>query len=246
MRRFVRIFEAFTETDTVLSVSEIARRSGLHVATASRLIGQLADEGLLTRDPDGQVRLGLRIWELAARAQPALSLREAALPFMQVLHAGIRQHTQLGVRDGREVVFLERLSWPGATVNFTRVATRLPLTLSSSGLVLLAHAGTDLLEQVLSEPLPAATPDSIVDPSALRRFLAMVRREGYALCPGFLHADTTGLAAPLRGRDGQVVGAMSLVVPRDDRARMALGFLVESARQTSTVLGARSARSRVS
>ncbi|GAB3293923.1 IclR family transcriptional regulator [Epidermidibacterium keratini] len=240
----MRIFEAFTEKDTVLSVSEIARRSGLHLATASRLIGQLVDEGLLARDGDGGVQIGLRIWELAARAQPALSLRDAALPFMQVLHAGIAQHTQLGVLDGNEVVFLERLSSPGATVNFTRVATRLPLTLSSSGLVLLAHGGSELLAQVLAQPLPARTAHSIADPQKLRSFLDNVRREGYAFCPGFLHEDTTGMAAPLRNRAGHVVGALSIVVPNDHRARSALRPLLESAHQASAVLSASPARPR--
>jgi DNA-binding transcriptional ArsR family regulator len=61
----VRIFEAFTPDERVLSVSQIARRAGLHLATASRLIAELEAHGLLDREPDRRVRVGVRMWELA-------------------------------------------------------------------------------------------------------------------------------------------------------------------------------------
>src|SRR6202042_390560 len=81
LSRAVRIFEAFTPDETVLSVTQIARRARLHLATASRLVAELEAHGLLAREPDRRVRVGVRLWELALRASPALSLREAAMPF---------------------------------------------------------------------------------------------------------------------------------------------------------------------
>ena len=68
LARAVRIFEAFTPQDTTLRVSEIAARTGLHLATASRLVAELVEHGLLARDPDRGVRIGVRMWELALRA----------------------------------------------------------------------------------------------------------------------------------------------------------------------------------
>lgn len=68
LRRAVRIFEAFSHEST--SVSQIARSADLHVATASRLVAELVDLKLLSREPDRRVRLGLRLWELASRASP--------------------------------------------------------------------------------------------------------------------------------------------------------------------------------
>ncbi|HEX3649117.1 MAG TPA: helix-turn-helix domain-containing protein, partial [Pseudonocardiaceae bacterium] len=64
------IFDAFTPDEPVLQVSEIARRSGLHLATASRLVAELVAHGLLARDTDRRVRVGVRMWELALRASP--------------------------------------------------------------------------------------------------------------------------------------------------------------------------------
>ena len=92
LARAVRILEAFTPDEPELTVTEVARRSGLHLATASRIVGQLVEHGLLSRGPDREVRVGMRMWELAARAAPTRSLRDAAMPFLEDLHAVVGHH----------------------------------------------------------------------------------------------------------------------------------------------------------
>ena len=104
LARAVRIFEAFTPEESALTVSEISRRTGLHVATASRLVAELVSYGFLTRDDDRRVRIGMRLWELATRASPSLSLRNAAMPFMEGVHDVVGHHVQLGVLDGEDVL----------------------------------------------------------------------------------------------------------------------------------------------
>lgn len=214
----IRIFDAFDAERPEMTVSEIARRSGLHVATASRLIEQLVVFGLLQRTPDRGLRVGVRMWELASRASPTRSLREAALPFMEDLHAVLGQHTQLGILEGEEVLFVERLSAPRAVVNYTRVAGRLPLHASSSGLVLLAHATPALHDRVLQGPLRTYTPETISTPRELRATMADVRRQGFAFCRGHIHESATGIAVPLRDQSGAVVAALAVIVPNDDAA----------------------------
>ena len=236
LSRVVRILEAFGPDHTALRVSEIARRAGLHVATTSRLVEELVRYGWLFRAPDRTIRIGLRMWELAARASPALSLREAALPFMKDLHAVVGHHAQLAVRDGQEVLFVERLSAPGAVINYTRIAGRLPLHASSAGLVLLAHAPTELQDQVLAVRLPAYTPNTVTDPGRLRVLLADVRRQGFAFCPGFIHRDATGIAVPVRGPDGEVMAALAVIVPNDANARMQIPALRAAARGISRAM----------
>ena len=110
LSRVVRIVEAFGPGDSALTITEIARRSGLHIATASRLVEELRSFGWLQRDEDRKVRIGVRMWELVSRASPTLSLREAAMPVMEDLHAIVGQHIQLGVMEGDEVLFVERLT----------------------------------------------------------------------------------------------------------------------------------------
>jgi len=236
LTRAVRIFEAFTPVEPVLSVSEIARRVPLHIATASRLVGELVGHGLLARQPDGRVRIGVRLWELAQRASPTLTLREAAMPFMEDLHGVIGHDVQLGVRDGDHALFVERLTAPGAVINCTRVAGRLPLNASSSGLVLLAHGPRELQHRVLAGPLSGYTSNTITTPDRLRGTLADIRRAGFALCAGHIHEDATGVAVPVRDGGNDVIAALSSVVPNDGNAYLQVPVLMAAARGITRML----------
>ena len=236
LARAVRIFEAFTPDETVLTVSEIARRARLHPATASRLIAELAVHGLLAREPDRRVRVGVRMWELALRASPTLSLREVSMPFMEDAHALLGHHVQLGVLDGDEVLFVERLSAPGAVINYTRIAGRLPLHVSSSGLVLLAFGSRELQERILGRPLPGYTRHTITAPSILRTALAEVRRQGFACLPGHVHEDALGIAVPVRDGTAAVVAALAAIVPVGTESRAVTGVLTTAARGITRTL----------
>jgi DNA-binding IclR family transcriptional regulator len=214
--RLVRVLETFDADRTMQTASEIGRRAGLPPSTAHRLVGDLVAAGLLERDEDHRVRLGLRLWELAERGSLALRLRQAALPFMERVQARVREHTQLAVLEQGEALFLERLSHPQAGANITRVAGRLPLHASSSGLVLLAFAAPEVQERVLAGPLTALAPETVTDAAELRRLLARIRRDRFVVAAGTVEAVSTGVAVPIReGRAGPVVAALPVVLPRD-------------------------------
>lgn len=231
LERVVRILEAFTPSDRALTVGEVSRRAGLPAATGSRMVADMVAHGLLTRDADRRVRVGTRLWELASRASPTLSLRELAMPVLEDLHAHVGHHAQLGVLDGEQVLFVERLSAERAVINYTRIAARLPLHASSSGQVLLARAPPDLQERVLAGPLARFTPSTPTDPAELRRRLAAIRRDGFVVCPGYLHPEATGIAVPVRDEHRQVAAAVSVIVPNDDRARDHVAPLAAAARR---------------
>lgn len=236
--RAVRIVTAFTPDETSLQVSEIARRAGLHVATASRLIAELTAHGLLERGENREVRVGMRLWELASRASPTLSLRDAAMPYLEDLHAVVGHHAQLGVRDRDDVLFVERLSARDAVINYSRVAGRLPLHISSSGHVLLAYGPPGLRERILGQPLERYTANTLTSPEELRTALAETRRRGYALLPGHVHEEAAGVAVPLRSALGEVVAALSVIVPNDGRAEAHVPVLLAAARGIGRSLAA--------
>lgn len=212
--RIVRILETFDAERSVQTASQIARRAGLPVSTAHRLVSELVTTGLLDRDADGRLHLGMHLWEVAQRGSRALRLRQAALPFMERVQARVREHTQLAVLEQGEALFLERLSDPDAVSNITRIAGRLPLHASSSGLVLLAFADEALRERVLAAPLAAVSDETVTDPGRLRALLERIRREGIVVAPGFVEPVATGIAVPIRQR-GHVVAALSAIVPRE-------------------------------
>lgn len=213
--RVVRVLTAFHGADLHLSVAEIARRSGLPMPTTHRLVNELVRWRLLERGPDRRVRIGLRLWELAVRSSPQLLLRDKALPFMEDLQAAVKQHTHLSVLDGTDVIYLERLSARSGAVNIARVAGRMPAAISSPGLVYAAFSGPQVHDAILAAIPKPLTPYTPTRPEQLEAAVAEARRTGVAVAHGWIHPQATGLAVPVRGADGQVLAALSLVVPRE-------------------------------
>jgi DNA-binding IclR family transcriptional regulator len=215
LSRATRVLEVFGPETPSLTASEISRRTGIPMASAHRLVGEMVRLGLLQRGPDKLLRVGVRLWELGWRSTAALGLRNVAMPYLEDLQSVVRQHTQLAVLEGRDVLYIERLSARGrTTVNITRVAGRLPAHTCSSGLVLLAFAPTEVQEELLAAPhLGAFTTRTTTDPNELRRQLADTRQRGSAVCSGSVHLEAAGVAAAVRDHAHTVVAALSVIVP---------------------------------
>ncbi|MGY1858520.1 IclR family transcriptional regulator domain-containing protein [Modestobacter sp. SYSU DS0290] len=121
---------------------------------------------------------------------PTVSLRDAATPFLEDVRAVLGHHVQLGVLDADDVLFVERLSARDAVINFSQIAG----------------------------PLRPVTPRGFDSPAALRSSaLAEARRRQSAVLDGHQHPDATGVAVPVRDSRGEVVAALSVVVPNDGR-----------------------------
>ncbi|UYQ78008.1 IclR family transcriptional regulator [Glutamicibacter sp. JL.03c] len=209
--RLVRILDAFDAHNPQLTVSALSRRADVPLATAYRLVESLVAHDLLSRDAEGQVRLGLRLWELANRSASTLGLRQAALPFMEDINQLIGQNTQLSVLDRDEVLIIERLSRPGSVVNQASVAGRMPVHRTSMGMALLAFARPEAIAGYLARhqaTMDATHPD-------FRAEIAEIRRNGYASFDGFIDPQTTGVAAPILDESGYQIAVISVVVPRD-------------------------------
>lgn len=237
--RVLALLDAFTAERPELTLTEISRRTRVPLSTTHRLVGELAAWGALERADDGRYRIGLRLWEVGALAPRGLGLRESAMPFLEDLYAVTKQNVQLAVLDGTEVVYLERLSGRGAVNVITRVGGRLPLHATGVGLVLLAHASPELQEQVLAAPLQRFTAKTITQPDELRRVLAEVRRTGVAVSDRQIELVALSVAAPVRGARGDVVAALSIVVPAEHDSRAYVPVVRAAARGISRVLGAR-------
>jgi DNA-binding IclR family transcriptional regulator len=235
--RALAILAAFSPDRPALTLSEIGRRAGLPLPTAHRLVGELARWGALERDGGGAYRIGLRLWEVGALAPRGLGLRDAALPFLEDLYEACHQNVQLAVLDGAEVVFVERISGRQAVRVITRVGGRLPAAVTGVGLVLLAYAPAPVQEQVLAGPLARYTSLTVVDPAALRAVLAQVRRDGYAVSDRQVEMVSLSVAAPVRGAGGEVVAALSVVVPASAPAAQFVPAVLAGARGISRALG---------
>ncbi|MFI9583544.1 IclR family transcriptional regulator [Streptomyces sp. NPDC052236] len=236
--RLLDVLAAFDLRNPALSLSEISRRAELPLATAHRLVGTLTRWGALERDESGSYHIGLRLWEVAALAPRGVALRQAAMPFLEDLYETTHENVHLAVRDGLEVVYIERISGRLAVRVRSEVGARWPLHATGVGLVLLAHGAAAVQEQVCAHPLTAFTPYTVTDPARLRRILAEVRRSGCAVSERQITEDALSVAAPVRGPRGDVVAAVSVVVHAgDDRTPALIPAVRVAARGISRALG---------
>jgi len=214
--RVVMVLDTFSFEAPFLSLSEIAERAGIPMSSAHRIVTELVEHGLLERMPDRSYRVGNRLWEMGSRTPGALGLREIALPYLHAIQSRVRQHTQLLVRSGLDVLVIERLSSRDAVVNASIVGGRIPLQLSSSGIIFLANSDEDLVPAILERGLAPITPHSLRTETELRGAVAQAQRDRYAVSTGWIFEESRGVAVPVRGSQDVVVGAVSVVIPNDD------------------------------
>ncbi|MCW4466923.1 IclR family transcriptional regulator [Glutamicibacter sp. MNS18] len=232
--RLVRILDSFDSKTPSMSVAALARRAQIPRATMYRLMEEMVEHGLLARDGEGKVSLGLRLWELANRSAATQDLRSAALPFMEDINQLLGQNTQLSLLHQDEVLVIERLSRPGSVVNQASVAGRMPVHRTSMGMALLAFSPTPTLEDYLSRHAQIMKQYH----PQLRHELAEIRRRGYATFDGFIDPETTGAAAPILDGQGYAAAVLSVVVPRGSSTLPAAAMALRTAaRGISRALG---------
>lgn len=210
--RVLAILAALETTDGPLTLTEIARAAGLPLATAHRLVAELAEHRCLERDADGGYQVGLRLWELGLRGPLHTRLREAAMPYLQGLYESTRENVHLAVRDGADTLYVEKLSGFTSVPIVSRIGGRLPLHATGVGKALLAHAPVAFVESYLSGPLARPTRHTLIEPGRLLRDLTRVRTRGYAITREEMTLGNCSVAAPVLDSGGLAVAAVGVVV----------------------------------
>ncbi|AXY49638.1 MULTISPECIES: IclR family transcriptional regulator [Mycobacteriales] len=225
--RLLTVLGAFDDEHRAMTLSQIARRAGLPLPTTHRLVAELATWGGLVRRPTGEYVVGRRIWELALLAPTQTGLRQIAEPFLHDVYGATLATVHLAVREGAEVLYLDRLSGTASVPIVSTVGSRLPLHCTAVGKVLLAHAPDDVLAETLGS-LTRMTPYTVTQPGLLRQQLARVRRNGYATTAEEMSLGACSVAVPVL-RDTAVVASLGLVVPRLTRDRTRLVGVLQAA-----------------
>jgi DNA-binding IclR family transcriptional regulator len=218
--RALGLLGAFDEEHRALTLTELADRTGMPLATAHRLLGELVGWGALARQRSGRYVVGRRLWDLGLLAPVQTGLVETASPYLHDLYAATLATVHLAVRDGDEVLYLDRLRGHASVPIVSTVGSRLPLHATGVGKVLLAHAAPDVQAAAFGR-LERITPYTVTQPGVLRRQLDRVRRDGYATTVEEMSLGACSVAVPVR-RGDVVVAALGIVVPglRKDRARL--------------------------
>ncbi len=232
LERGVQILQAFRPHGGTLTLPVLVERTGLPKPTVHRLADTLVELGLLERRPVGY-RPGLGLFELGELAPAKVDLRETALPYMQDLYEATHQTVHLGIRDGVDVVYAEKIRGHDGVDVPSRVGGRLPLSSTGVGKALLAYAGPDVVDAVLSRPLRKLTRHSVTDPSRLADELTEIQRTGVAFDREEAALGVSCIAAPVLVHD-QALAALSLTLPAE---RADASGLVPAVRAVSLALG---------
>ena len=208
LNRAVDLLTAFTEgPGSMLSLAEIARRTGLPKPTLHRLLAALDVLGLVEKTPSGY-QLGIRLFELGEHVPRKQKLREAALPFLQDLFEASHDTVHLAVLDGTDVVYLERIRGHKPINVASRVGGRLPAYCTGVGKALLAFNPEAALK-VLAMPLTPRTPYTITSHQVLAEELARIRSTGLSYDREENSIGIVCVAAPIM-LDDRAIGAISI------------------------------------
>ncbi|GIJ76262.1 transcriptional regulator, IclR family [Micromonospora phaseoli] len=210
LERGLAVIRAFDAEHPQLTLSEVARSTGLTRAAARRFLLTLVELGYV--HTDGRLfSLRPRILDLGYAYLSSLSLPEVARPHMEALVAQVHESCSVSVLDGDEVVYVARVPTKRIMTVGISVGTRFPAYATSMGRVLLAAAPAGWLDDYLrTAQLRPLTRRTITDPAKLRTTLTRIAAQGYALVDQELEEGLRSLAAPIHGDNGSVIAAVNV------------------------------------
>jgi IclR family transcriptional regulator, pca regulon regulatory protein len=208
--RGLAVIRAFGPGRERLSLSDVARETGLTRAAARRFLLTLVKLGYVRSD-GREFSLRPLVLELGYAYLSGLAMPEIASPHLEELVARVRESSSISVLDGHDIVYVARVPTKRIMTVAISVGTRFPAHATSMGRVLLAGMSPDELDKYLSEgDLGTFTARTVTDPDRLKEILREVRRQGYAIVDQELEEGLRSIAAPIHGSGGAVIAAINL------------------------------------
>lgn len=239
IERLVSLLDALAEHPDAVSLKELSARTGLHPSTSHRILNDLVTARLVDRPEPGSYQLGMRLLELGNLVKARLNVRDAAMGPMRELHRATAQPVNLSIRQGDEIVYVERAVSERSGMQVVRaVGGRAPLHLTSVGKLFLAEDDVKTARAYATRTgLAGNTRNSITDPARLERELALVRARGYARDNEELEPGVRCIAAGIRDDSGRLVAGLSISAPSDFVQDDWIDLLCRTAAQISSALG---------
>jgi DNA-binding IclR family transcriptional regulator len=237
--RLVALLDALAEHPEAVSLKALSQRTGLHPSTAHRILNDLVAARIVDRAEPGAYQLGIRLLELGNLVKARLNVRDAALGPMRDLHRTTHQPVNLSIRQGDEIVYIERAVSERSGMQVVRaVGGRAPLHLTSVGKLFLAADDPRAVRAYATRTgLAGHTRNSLTDLAHLERELAQVRARGYARDNEELELGVRCIAAGIRDDSGRLIAGLSISAPSDFLQDAWIELLSATARQISISLG---------
>ncbi|MEY2621558.1 MAG: hypothetical protein RIT26_1378 [Pseudomonadota bacterium] len=243
IERMFSLIDVLASREEPVSLKEISEKTGLHPSTAHRILNDLALGRFVDRPEAGSYRLGMRLLELGNLVKARLSVRDAALQPMRELHRLIQQPVNLSVRQGDEIVYIERAYSERSGMQVVRaIGGRAPLHLTSVGKLFLAQEEAPRLRAYATRTgLSGNTRNSLTQLSALERELARVRQQHTARDNEELELGVRCMAAGIYDDQHRLVAGLSISAPADRLDEGWLPRLQATASEISRALGDKTA-----
>ncbi len=238
--RMTALLEAIARYQHPVSLKVLSAETGLHASTAFRILASMTENGFIERHESGQYQLGARLLHLGSRVRSAMDVRVEAKSVMETLRDRLDESVNLTVREGDEVVYVEKAT-PNRMMHVQQlIGSRAPLHVTAVGKMMLAEGGDEECRGYAERTnLPAYTRNTINSQAGLLIEAERIRDQGYALddeeaeigvgCIGVLVHDSTG--APVAG--------LSVSAPMDRRRAEWIPLVIEAGRRISERLGYR-------
>ena len=239
VERMMNLLDALAEHEESSSLKVLAEQTGLHPSTAHRILNDLVACRMVERGDGGTYRLGLRLLELGNLVKARLSVREAAQAPMRALHKLTGETINLSVRQGDEIVYVDRAYSERSGMQVVRaIGGRAPLHLTSVGKLFLASDDANQVRAYVTRTgLSGHTRNSITDLTRLETELNQVRQLGNAKDNEELELGVSCLAAAILDDTGKLVAGLSLSAPTDRIHADWLRALQDTATQISKGMG---------
>lgn len=237
--RLASLLDALSRYPDPVSLKELAIVTNLHPSTAHRILNDLVTTRFVDRAEGGNYRLGMRLLELGNVVKSRLNVREAAIEFMRNLHRQTQQTINLSVRQGDEIVYIDRAFSERSGMQVVRaIGGRAPLHLTSTGKLFLSLDEPKAIRAYTTRTgLAGHNKNSITDLSKLEKELAEVRANGYARDNEELELGVRCMAAGIRDDSGKMIAGLSISAPADRLQEDWLKDLIATAEEISATLG---------
>lgn len=241
IERMFTLIDVLASREEALSLKEISERAALHPSTAHRILNDLASGRFVDRTQPGTYRLGMRLLELGNLVKGRLNVRDAAVGPMRELHKFTQQPVSLSVRQGDEIVYIERAFSERSGMQVVRaIGGRAPLHLTSVGkLFLAADDPQGARAYAVRTGLQGHTKNSITQVDVLERELSKVRQYGQATDNEELEMGVRCMAAGIYDDQNKLVAGLSISAPSERLDDAWLPRLKQTARIISESLGCR-------
>jgi DNA-binding IclR family transcriptional regulator len=241
IERMFALIDVLASREEAMSLKEISEKTGLHPSTTHRILNDLATGRFVDRPEPGTYRLGMRLLELGNLVKGRLSVRDAALAPMRELHRLIQQPVNLSLRQGDEIVYIERAFSERSGMQVVRaIGGRAPLHLTSVGKQFLAADDPQRVRAYAARTgLSGHTRNSLTQLPLLERELARARQSGVARDNEELELGVRCMAAGIYDDQSRLVAGLSISSPADRLDEAWLPKLQHTANEISASLGYR-------